>query len=444
MKKSFCLFLFVFVLQISFFSQNYQQSQESQQSQFQVFTKKQQQLRILSQNVRLVPEKDKSKGGYHLYIKKLPNVNSVLLTETTKDPTGKNDNYAYRASEYNEINGDEIRFLNGKQLVSEYSKYSLVSSTVVKTQFFDEAFHIYIPQKLIFGYPWSRNGEIVIGKGTFINIRSFEKPYADYSGDYMDNPFMFDFKVMTKINPQKKSVKIDEFIEPPVFDSEPIKNITEKPKIEKKSTLFEEPKVEFTDIYNPVASEKFNELSDDVIYSKGPDTIISDISKILDEVNDINNLDVVFAIDATGSMKNDIEKLKTDLLPMLENHFGKNTTSRVGLLFYRDYGDSFKYMNLPVKFFQFTSNLQSFTKNLNSIKIIGKEGGDIPEAVYEAMYASCEFYAWRKSCEKLIILIGDAEPHPVPRGSGKYSKDFIKETAQKKKVKIRSILLPKN
>ena len=47
--------------------------------------------------------------GYHLYVKKLPEINSVLLTETTKDPLGQEDNYAYRASEWNAINGDEIR-----------------------------------------------------------------------------------------------------------------------------------------------------------------------------------------------------------------------------------------------------------------------------------------------------------------------------------------------
>ena len=33
------------------------------------------------------------KGGYHLYIKAKPDIKSVLLTETTKDPDLKLDNY---------------------------------------------------------------------------------------------------------------------------------------------------------------------------------------------------------------------------------------------------------------------------------------------------------------------------------------------------------------
>lgn len=391
---------------------------QSDGSQTTLYTAKQQQLRITAENVRLV--RDEKNGGYHLYVKKLPNVNSILLTETTKDPEGKSDSYAYRAQEYNSINGDEIRYLDGKKLESEGAKYSLVDSTPENTSFFGPAFHIYIPETIVYGYEWSRNGQITIGKGTFINIRSFEKPYADYTGDYMDSPFMFDLKVTKRV--VKKPAP------EPVIEPEPV----------------DEPETVLTDDYNPVASEKFKEFSDDIIYSKGPETIIEDIRGLLADIEDKDNLDLVFAIDATGSMKNDLDKLKTDMYPLLTELFGNAPGARVGLLFYRDYGDTFKYMDLPVKVFPFTSNFTSFSKNLNSIRIYGKEGGDIPEAVYEAMYASCEFYSWRNTAQKKIILIGDAEPHPTPRGIGRYSKDYVMGIAESRKIKIHSILLPKD
>ena len=401
-------------------------------SQIELYTAKQQQLRIKAENVRLIP--DTKNGGYHLYVKKTENVNSILLTETTKDPAGKSDSYAYRAKEYNSINGDEIRYLDGKKLESEGSKYSLVDSTVENTSFFGPAFHIYIPETIIYGYEWSRHGEITIGKGTFINIRSFEKPYADYTGDFMDSPFMFDLKIKKRPKPQPKP-------EPkpvPLPEPEP------EPESEPEPEPIEEPETILTDDYNPVASEKFKEMSDDIIYSKGPETIIDDIKGLLEDIEDKDNLDLVFAIDATGSMKNDIDKLKSDMQPMLAEIFGGSPGVRVGLLFYRDYGDTFKYMDLPVKVFPFTSNFTSFSKNLNSIRIYGKEGGDIPEAVYEAMYASCEFYSWRTTAQKKIILIGDAEPHPTPRGTRKYSKDFVMGLAASRKIKIHSILLPRD
>ena len=372
-----------------------------------LYTEEQQKLRISIEDIKIQTEtKDSEIIGYHLYIKKLPRIMSVLLTETTKDPNGKADNYAYRTKEYNPINGDEVRYLDGKPLVSEGAKYSLVDSTVEYLEDFGAAFHFYIPSTIIYGYEWSRNGEIQIGKGTFINIRTFEKPYADYTGNFMDNPFMFDLETR---------------------------------KIPKKV-----PEVVLTDEYNPIASEKFKEVSENVIYSKGPETIVEDIKDILQQEKDKNNLDVVFAIDATGSMKNDIDKLKADLMPALEEIFASAPDVRIGLLFYRDYGDTFNFKGLPVKTFGFTSNITTFSKNLNSIRIYGPEGGDIPEAVYEAMYAASEFYNWRTTAFKRIILIGDAEPHPAPRKSGKYSKEFVQSLADAKKIKINAILLPKD
>lgn len=342
--------------------------------------------------------------GVHLFVRKTTSVQSVMLTETTKDPLGKSDNYAYRAMTYNKINGDESRFLNGKKLESEYAKFSLIDSTPEKDENFDEAFHIFIPVELQFGYPWSRNGKITIGKGTFINIRAFEKPYGDYSGEFYDNPYMFDF---------------------------------EKRKIDKKEEII------LTDDYNPVASEKFSEISEEMIYSKGPETIVDDILKSLLNMKNRDKIDVVFAVDATGSMKDDIQKLREELIPRLLDELKSFKNVRLGLLLYRDYGDNFKYKNLPVKFFDFTEDFELFKKNLNSFKITGKEGGDIPEAVYEALYASLEFYNWNMiDAERKIILIGDAEPHPFPRGTKKYTKDLIEKIAKEKNIKIDAIITP--
>ena len=390
-------------------------AQETSESQKIVYTEKQNAMRITVNDIKLVEEKndDGDVTGYHLYIRKIKGVESVLLTETTRDPTGKADNYAYRALEYNPINGDEIRYLDGKQLVSEGAKYSLIDSTTEKVEGLGDAFHIYIPSKLQFGYEWSRNGIVEIGRGTFINIRTFEKPYADYTGEYMDSPFMFNLETRRRAKPD------------PVPPDPPV-----------------EPEVVLTDDYNPAASQKFEEMSDFIVYSKGPETIVADILEVFDDIGDKNNLDVVFAIDATGSMKDDIETLKKDLLPALLKEFEGAKNVKFGLLFYRDYGDNFNYQGLPVRFYAFTDNLTAFNKNLNALKIIGKEGGDIPEAVYEAIYASSEFYGWRAGTTKRIILIGDAEPHPKPRGLGKYSKDYVMGLAEAKDIKVKAILLP--
>lgn len=378
---------------------------EDSKSQKIVYSEKQEKMRIKPEDIILVAEKgdEYGGGGFHLYVKKHPGIESILLTQATKDPKGKNDNYAYRAKEYNPVNGDEIRYLDGKPLDSEGAKYSLIDSTAQKAKNLGEIFHIYIPSKIIYGYDWTTHGEIDIGKGTFINIRSFEKPYADYTGDFMDSPYMFDLTV------------------------------------KKKKTT-----VSLTDEYSSVANEKLKEISSSLIYSKGPETIINDLKKIIESFENKSDLDLVLAIDTTGSMNNDMEKLKRDLLPMLQGVFDKNANVRIGLLLFRDYNDNYHFRDLPVKIFAFTKNFKSVVQNLKAVRIYGSEGGDIPEAIYEAIFAAADFYDWRENIEKEIILITDAEPHPEPRKSGRYTKDYAMQAVKQRNIKLHSILLPKD
>ncbi len=372
-------------------------------------------------------------SGYHLYIRKKDGIQSVLLTETTKDPAGVSDNYAFRAKEYNPVNGDEIRYLNGKPLVSEYSKYSLIDSTAEEDKEFGQAFHIFIPSQIVYGYPWSRNGTVKIDKGTFINIRTYSKPYADYEGEFIDNPFMFDLGVPSAIKEREK-----------VMDEETFVDNVEEELIP--AVLPKKEKVILTDDYNPVAAQSFRDIAGFgggmMVFSKGPETIVDDIMDSIDRIPDKKNADIVFAIDSTGSMKDDIQKLREEWIPRLIEKAKEFSNLRLALLLYRDYGDTYKYMNLPVKRFDFTDNIDLFTKNLNGFVILGKEGGDIPEAVYEALYASMDFYVWRKDAYRKIILIGDAEPHPKPRGSGKYDKDLVASLAQEKGIVIDTIIVP--
>lgn len=399
MKKFLSLFSFFLILINIANSQTNQSSKNNNSNKL-----------FLSQDDLVIEQNktDPSENGFHLYIRKKDGIESVMLTETSKDPSGKADNYSYRALEWNKYNGDEKRILDGKELKSKYALYSLVSSTVENHKKLGKAFHIYIPQTLEFGYPWTRNGKVVVGKGTFINIRTFSKKYCDYSGEFFDNPFMFDFSKAKKNPPEEKIV--------------------------------------LTDDYNLSAAQKFSEIANAsggiISYSQENENLAQDLLKSLDKLKDEEKIDVVFVIDSTGSMKDDLEILKTQWIPSFTKQIETFPDYRIALLFYRDYNDSYIYKGLPVKYFAFTNQISKFIKYINSVSIKGNEGGDVPEAVYEALYAALEFYDWREDASKKIILLGDAEPHPYPRGSKKITQETVTKIANQKNIKLDCIIVP--
>lgn len=367
---------------------------------------------------------ERAENGWHLYIRKTKDISSVLLTETTKDPDGKADNYAYRAPFFNPVNGNEKRLLNGAFLDSEFGRYGIIDSTPEADEQFGTAFHLFIPKKLLYGYPWSRNGEVEVKVGTFINVRTFEKPYADYSASYADNPFMFNFSMSA----EKK--------EKPNAEAEDNTIVAEKEA--------EVPTV-LTDDYSPLAAAAFNEIASGLLtYSRGPESIVDDVLKSFQKLDKKKPADVVFAVDATGSMWDDIQKLQKELIPALASELEARAPVRLGLLFYRDYTDNFRYRGLPVQFNDFTQDSSLFFAKLNAMHIPQNSliGGDMPEAVYEALYASLEFYQWNPFAERKIILIGDAEPHPSPRGRRGISKQLVEKTARSKGITIDCIIIP--
>jgi len=107
--------------------------------------------------------------GYDIFVRKKPGIESVILTE----PRGYS---ALRSLEWNAINGDERRELNGIPLSDIYSRFSILSSTPIPDTQFGEAFRLFLPLKVIYS---AEAIAIDINPGVQINIRAFERKYAD-------------------------------------------------------------------------------------------------------------------------------------------------------------------------------------------------------------------------------------------------------------------------
>jgi hypothetical protein len=380
---------------------------------------------LFGQDLSITPEdlifELRADGGFHLFVRKKPDINSVLLTETTKDPSMNSDSFAYRAGEWNAINGDEIRLLNGVPIPAESRIYSLVSSTVINHPVFGQAFHIYIPYIIYYGYEDSRHGEVYLTDGTFLNIRSFSLPHADYRGAFKDNPFVLEAK-------QEPPMTVTEVIPEPVTTEV----ISEPAVPETKHESQPDPAQKYT----PETVKAFEEIAKsgggDIIFSSGPDDTIEQIRKVL-EAEKGKNLDLVICLDTTNSMRKYINAVRAKLIPMLREMLINFPSFRIGMVLYKDYGDT-SYLTRIVPF---TDDFNKFQRDLNDIRVIG--GGDIPEAVYEALYEGAIGFPWEREA-KVMILIGDAPPHPKPRG--KITKVMVNNVVNDKKIKVHAMVMP--
>jgi len=120
--------------------------------------------------------------GYNLFVRKKPDIESVMLTE----PTGS---YALRSVAWNATNGDERRELSGRPLSDANSRYSILSSTPVRDWKFGHAFQLFIPVSIVYGNPASAHGILNLLEGIRINIRTFDHKYTDpNTGKFQNNP----------------------------------------------------------------------------------------------------------------------------------------------------------------------------------------------------------------------------------------------------------------
>ena len=397
-------------------------------------------LKINASDLMIVPEYQcnllkgedlRDKNGFHLYIRKKPGMESVLLTETTKDPKEKSNNYAFRAKEFNSINGNEIRYLNGKVLDSPSARFSLISSTVEDNKYLGECFHIYVPETVVYGYAWTRNGEMKIEDGSFINIRAFSKKYGEYEGgEFRDNPF----KVNLRKPRKEKEVELEVNVK-----LDKVEKKEEKPVEKKEEKKDEEFINEAEKQFQKIAEDGDGELLHSIAYWD----LSKDLTKLLDEVKDEPKVEIVFAIDATGSMKDDFEELLHSWIPKLKKQVEQFKDISLGLLLYKDYGEDYNDKNLPVKIFGFAdvglSPVDQFASWLKNAEI--KAGGDRPEAVYEALYACLRYFDWSPNAKKKIVLIGDAEPHPTPRGQQHINFENVMSLAKRKKIAIDCLII---
>ena len=139
-------------------------------------------------------------------------------------------------------------------------------------------------------------------------------------------------------------------------------------------------------------------------------------------------LDLVFIVDATGSMGDEIAKLKSSMRAMSQQiaQLPGQPDICYGLVAYRDRGDAFL-----TRTHDFTDDLGAFQQMLARVQAGG--GGDTPEALNEALHEVVHHLSWRTDAARLVVLVADAPPH-LDYGGPQYDVDM--QAALAKGIKL--------
>jgi Mg-chelatase subunit ChlD len=143
-------------------------------------------------------------------------------------------------------------------------------------------------------------------------------------------------------------------------------------------------------------------------------------------------LDILFIMDTTGSMGEEITRLKTtiELIHLNLTNLSVKPRVRFGMVLYKDIGDEYRTKTIPL-----TADLEEFQASLALVEASG--GGDTPEDLQAALEESITAVQWDPEAVKMSFIITDAPPH-LDYGQ-EYTYINAAEDAKSRGIKIFSV-----
>lgn len=143
-------------------------------------------------------------------------------------------------------------------------------------------------------------------------------------------------------------------------------------------------------------------------------------------------LDIVFVFDTTGSMGEEIERLKRtiELIYLNLSSIQGKPLVRFGMVLYKDRGDEYVTKVVPL-----TANLNEFQSALSEVEAEG--GGDLEEDLQSALYDTLHRIQWGSNAIRMGFIITDAPPH-LDYGQS-YTYVHAVRSAREKGIKLFSV-----
>jgi Mg-chelatase subunit ChlD len=118
----------------------------------------------------------------------------------------------------------------------------------------------------------------------------------------------------------------------------------------------------------------------------------------------IRDLDLVFVIDTTGSMRHELADMQANLIGVINILNRLSSSLRIGIVAYKDRGEIYVTRDFPLQPMEGAQvrQIQDFVRGLEA-----SGGGDDPEPVELALKVAIDM-PWRADAQGRIIVIGDA------------------------------------
>lgn len=144
-------------------------------------------------------------------------------------------------------------------------------------------------------------------------------------------------------------------------------------------------------------------------------------------------LDIVFLLDTTGSMGDEIQRLKDTLFSIhhrITEQMRVTVSTRFGMVLYRDVGDAYVTKVEPL-----TGDIEYFQRALDQVQAGG--GGDKPEELEEGLEKALTTILWNPNGIRLVFAITDAPPHTDRRREKNYL--WAAQEAARQGIKIYTV-----
>jgi len=276
-----------------------------------------------------------------------------------------------------------------------------------------------VPGQLTCG-EWSdiKNYQYYLDLFDIVNDPDIEESQRRISYSQFINYFGFETRFMVTVNVSYNRNPADDVIVE-LYDSNQNKLFTARTDARGNAYLFPSYDLTGENIFIKARSGNY-ELERSFIYTNDSLHITLD-----NYTNRKSVLDLMFVIDTTGSMADELRYLKAEISDVIAKISSENPdyTINLALLFYRDFNDEY-----VTRYFDFSENISQQQLYLSRQSAGG--GGDFPEAVDTALSEAVDKNWSIEQAVRIIFHVCDAPPHNTQENQTLYY-NSIKKAAEK-------------